>query len=91
MKYMITFPLPKDTFKETMARFLDNGGLPPAGVTMLGRWHSLSTSESFVLAETDDPTGVYRWLASWSDLLDFRVIPVIEDTDAEPILRELKP
>ncbi len=88
---MITFPLQKDTFKETMARFLDNGGLPPDGVTMLGRWHGLSSSEAFVLAETDDPKGVYRWLASWSDLLDFKVIPVIEDADAEPILRELKP
>lgn len=91
MKYMITFPLQKDTFNETMARFLDNGGLPPDGVTMLGRWHGLSTSEAFVLAETDDPTGIYRWLAGWSDLLDFRVVPVIEDAEAEPILRERKP
>ncbi len=90
MKYMITFPIEKDTFKEAVARFLDNGGLPPAGVTMLGRWHALGGGEAFILAETDDPRGIYRWVAGWNDLLDFQVVPVIEDEDAQPILKELK-
>ena len=52
MKYMVVFPLTKDTFKARAARFLDNGGHPPEGVTMLGRWHALGGDEVFVLAET---------------------------------------
>jgi hypothetical protein len=90
MKYMVAFPLTKDTFKARAARFLDNGGRPPEGVTMLGRWHALGGDEVFVLAETDDPRRLYRWVIGWADLIDFKVVPVIEDDDVAPILQELQ-
>ncbi len=89
MKYMITFPLAMDTFKERGTRFLETGGNPPDGVTMLGRWHALGGNEAFVLAETDDPKGIYRWLSQWADLIEFDVVPVIEDEAAAGILQEL--
>ena len=90
MKYMVAFPLTKDTFKARAVRFLDNGGQPPEGVTMLGRWHALGGDEVFVLAETDDPRMLYKWAIGWADLIDFKVVPVIEDDDVAPILRELQ-
>ena len=90
MKYMIAFPLSADTFEERTARFLETGGSPPEGVTMLGRWHSLGLDQAFVLAETDDPKGIYKWISQWADLVEFEVVPVIEDEDAAPILEELK-
>ena len=55
---------------------------------MHGRWHSLSASRAFLLAETDDPTAIYRWVAGWADLIDFEVHPVIEDEQAAPILEQ---
>ena len=90
MKYMISFPLDSATFKERVTRFLETGGAPPDGVKMLGRWHALSGSEAFVLAETDDPKGIYRWLTLWADLIEFDVVPVLDDPDAAAILQELK-
>ena len=90
MKYMITFPMSMATFHERVARFLETGGSPPEGVTMHGRWHSLGGDIAFVLASTDDPKGIYKWLAGWGDLIEFDVTPVIEDDEAAPILQELK-
>lgn len=90
MKFMITFPLSADTFKERAARFLETGGKPSQGVTMLGRWHSVDQSEGFVLAETDDPKAIYRWVTEWADLIEFNAVPVIEDEEAAAVLQEAK-
>jgi hypothetical protein len=89
MKYIVSFPLSASTFKERSARFLETGGKPPEGVTMLGRWHAIGMSEGFVLAETDDPKAVYKWVGQWADLIDFDVVPVIEDEEAAAVLQEL--
>jgi hypothetical protein len=90
MKYMISFPLETANFKARAARFLETGGQPPSGVTMLGRWHGLGGNRGFLLAETDDPKGIYKWVTQWADLISFEVTPVIDDEDAAGILQQLK-
>jgi Domain of unknown function (DUF3303) len=47
-------------------------------------------SDAFILAETDDPKGIYRWVTGWADLIEFDVVPVIDDEEAAAILQELK-
>jgi hypothetical protein len=89
MKYMVTFPMSSETFKERAARFLETGGKPPEGVTMLGRWHGIDMSQGFVLAESDSPRAVYKWISMWADLIDFEIVPVIEDEEAASVLQEL--
>jgi Protein of unknown function (DUF3303) len=51
---------------------------------MLGRWHCAAIG--WVLAEADDPTKLYEWTARWSDLLEFKVIPVLEDAELGQVL-----
>ena len=62
MKFMLVFPLESSTFKERVARFLETGAPPPAGVTMHGRWHSIAGDQGFLLAEATDATAIYRWV-----------------------------
>lgn len=88
MKFMISFPLTYDTRDERTARFLETGGLPPEGVTMHGRWHSISGGHGWVLASADDPGAIYRWVSHWSDLIDFDVDVVVEDEQAAEIMRD---
>ena len=51
---------------------------------MLGRWHGPFTG--WVLAETDDLKKVYEWTTQWSDLLEFTVVPVLEDAELGEVL-----
>jgi hypothetical protein len=90
MKFMLTFPLTTATFKERVARFLETGGVPPEGVTMVGRWHSASGSKAYVLASADDAKGIYKWVAGWADLIEFDVDPVVDDEEAAAILKAVK-
>jgi hypothetical protein len=71
---------------EANARFAETGGLPPEGVRMLGRWHTLGENEGFCVAETDDPEALGIWLQEWSDLLTFSVQPVVDDAAVSRIL-----
>ena len=91
MKYMVTFSLPSATFHARVKRFLETGGLPPLGVTMHGRWHSLGGDKGFVLASSDDPKGIYEWIGQWADLMDFNAVPVLDDADAAAVLKTIKP
>jgi hypothetical protein len=38
MRFILTFTLPPQMHEAAIARFLETGGQPPPGVTLLGRW-----------------------------------------------------
>ena len=90
MNFMITFPLTHRDYKERIARFLETGAPPPAGVTLHGRWFTASHSKGFMLAETDDPQHLFRWVSEWADVIDFEIDPVVTDAEAGAILSEMK-
>jgi Protein of unknown function (DUF3303) len=87
MKFMTTWSGSTTHFKAANARFLESGGGPPKGVTMLGRWHG--PNSGFCLAETDDIKGIYEWTSQWNDLLDFTVTPVMDDAEAAEVLKKI--
>jgi len=89
MKYIVSWQLPQATFNAAVARFLQSGGQPPAGVKMLGRWHGMSGA-GLAIAETNDLKALYSWVAEWSDLLPMQVTPCLEDADAGAVLGALK-
>ena len=47
--------------KAAIERFLKTGGAPPAGVKMLGRWHTADGDYGFAIAETDDAQAIGKW------------------------------
>jgi hypothetical protein len=85
MKFMVTWSLPHETFRPTIARFLEGGGMPPAGVDMIGRWHGMSGG-GFAVVETSDAKALYDWIAEWSEFLPLQTTPVVEDADAGAVL-----
>lgn len=89
MNFMITFPLTQHHYKERVSRFLETGAPPPDGVTLHGRWFTASDSKGFMLAETDDPKALFRWVSEWADIIDFEIEPVVRDDEAGPILKEM--
>ena len=51
--------------------------------------YSLKLLVWWVLAETDDLKKVYEWTTQWSDLLEFTVVPVLEDAELGEVLSKL--
>ena len=51
MKFIVSWSLPQATLNAANERFLKAGGLPPAGVKMIGRWHGMS-GKGFAVVET---------------------------------------
>jgi Domain of unknown function (DUF3303) len=89
VKFIVSWKLPQATYNEAIARFLKAGGLPPAGVKMIGRWHGMSGG-GFAVAETNDPKALYTWQAQWADVIPLEVTPCLEDADAGEVLGSLK-
>ena len=81
MKFMLTFTIKPEAKgrDEAIARFRKTGGQAPAGVKLVNRWTAADFSGGFVLLDGDDATALTHFSLLWSDLLELRVVPVVED------------
>ena len=79
MEFMIHYSLDTSNRDTAQARFLETGAPPPEGVTMTGRWHCIQGLEGFLLCESNDAAAIAAWMQQWTDVLTFRVLPVVDD------------
>jgi Protein of unknown function (DUF3303) len=89
MKVLSKWAVRPGAHREAVNRFLAGGGLPPEGVTLLGRWHKVDTSGGFSLYETNDPAALFASAAAWAELLEIESSVVVEDSDAAPALAKV--
>lgn len=89
MKFMLTFAFKPEARgrDEAIARFRKTGGQPPAGVRLLGRWTAADFSGGFDLLETDDARAMTEFALMWSDVMELRVVPVVEDAELSETLK----
>ncbi len=57
------------------------GRMLPPGLLYLDSWIDERLDRCFQLMETDDPSLLDRWMAEWSDLVGFEIIPPIGSTE----------
>ncbi|MCB9844475.1 MAG: DUF3303 family protein [Phycisphaeraceae bacterium] len=68
------------------ARLRENGrGLPP-GLTYIDSWVEAGMGRCFQLMECEDAGAVQRWVAQWSDLVEFEIVPVTSSQRARRAL-----
>lgn len=70
-------------------RFAERGRLAPEGLHYVGSWVTRDLARCYQVMECEDRAQLDRWIASWQDLVDFEVHPVI--TSAEAAARVLHP
>ena len=63
-------------------RFRDQGRLMPDGIEYLGSWVTDDLRRCFQVMECEDRGLLDQWIAHWSDLTEFEVIPVITSAEA---------
>jgi len=86
MLFIVRWEISQVARKAAIQRFIDTGGAPPAGVKMLGRWHSADGEYGFAVAESDDVQAVSRWALAWNDLLPMDVRPALTDEGMGAVL-----
>jgi hypothetical protein len=88
VKFIVSYTIPQSTLRAAEARFLGTGGMPPANVTLIGRWHGMN-GNGVAIVETNDPKALYSWFADWLEFLPLNITPCLEDADAGAVLKAL--
>jgi Domain of unknown function (DUF3303) len=70
------------------ARAAERGRMVPPGLEYVDSWvDDRDLGRCFQLMETDDPSLFEPWIAAWSDLADFEVVPVVSSAEAAARVR----
>lgn len=77
-------------FKESGAapvykRFAEQGRMLPEGLQYVDSWIEADFNRCFQLMETDDAASFQRWVAKWSDLVDFEIVPVVPSVETRRV------
>lgn len=63
-------------------RLAESGRMMPPGLEYVDSWIDERLNRCFQLMETDDARLFEPWIAAWSDLMQFEVVPVIASAEA---------
>jgi len=64
------------------ARFRERGRMAPDGLRYVGSWVTADLGTCYQVMECDDRRLLDEWMASWRDLVEFEVFPVITSAEA---------
>ena len=63
-------------------RFRERGRMAPSGLDYVSSWVETSYARCFQVMQTEDARLLDEWMANWSDLIDFEVLPVLTSKEA---------
>lgn len=71
------------------ARAAERGRMLPDGLRYVDSWiDERALDRCFQLMETDEPALFDEWIAAWSDLAEFEVVPVVGSAEAAARARQ---
>jgi hypothetical protein len=86
MLFMVVERFRRQDARTVYRRFRDKGRMTPDGLTFVGSWVSADVGRCFQLMECEDVTLLQRWVAEWSDLIEFEIVPVVPGKDTAAAL-----
>ena len=78
MKYMVTWSIAPENIEAAVKRSKEQGDAEIPGIKSLGLWFEGGTGRGFTLFETEDPIALTKSLAVWADLVDQKIVPVVD-------------
>jgi len=63
-------------------RFREKGRMAPDGLEYVSSWVTTDYAHCYQVMKTDDERLIHEWIANWSDIVDFEVIPVVTSAEA---------
>jgi len=88
MLFMVIEEFRDQDAKSVYRRFREKGRLMPEGVTFHDSWVSADLGRCFQLMECDDVTLLQQWVAGWSDLIGFEIVPVVPGKETAAALAD---
>lgn len=70
-------------------RFRAEGRLAPEGLDYITSWITDDMTRCYQVMETADRELLDEWMARWSDLIDFEVVPVLTSAEVQQRLAPL--
>ena len=77
MQFMVIEKFRNQDAKTIYRRFRDNGRMMPEGLVFVSSWVTADLDHCFQIMECEDITLLQSWIAEWSDLASFEVVPVV--------------
>ena len=73
------------------ARLRQRGRSIPDGLRYVDSWVEPNFDRCFQLMECDDARLLQQWVAFWSDLVEFEIVPVVPSADTRATIEPLLP
>lgn len=70
-------------------RLRDKGRQMPDGLRYVSSWIEPNFERCFQVMECDDVAPLQQWIAQWSDLMEFEVVPVRTSAETRATLEPL--
>jgi hypothetical protein len=81
MLFMVVERFRNQDAKAVYHHFREKGRMMPEGLSFVGSWVTADVGRCFQLMECDDVTLLQRWVAEWSHLIEFEIVPVAPGKD----------
>jgi hypothetical protein len=88
MLFMVIEEFRNQDAKSVYRRFRDKGRGTPDGVEFVNSWVAADLGRCFQLMECSDVVLFQRWVAEWSDLIDFEIVPVVPGKETAAALAD---
>jgi hypothetical protein len=67
-------------------RFRDRGRLAPEGLRYVSSWVTRDLKHCYQVMECEGQAQLDEWIANWSDVVEFEVIPVVTPAEAQALV-----
>jgi hypothetical protein len=88
MLFMVIERFRDDAAAEIYRRVREGGRALPEGLRYVDSWVRADLAGCFQLMECDDAAGLQAWVASWSDLTRFEIVPVTTSAQTQELMAE---
>jgi len=88
MLFMVIEQFRNQDAKSVYRRFRQKGRLTPDGLEFVNSWVAADLSRCFQLMECSDVSLFQQWVAEWSDLIDFEIVPVVPGKETAAALAD---
>jgi hypothetical protein len=89
MLFMVIERFKNGDAKAVYRRLRDQGRGMPDGLRYVNSWIEASFDRCFQLMECDDVRLLQQWVAAWSDLMEFEIVPVAPSAETRQAIEPL--